>query len=57
VSLTVLPVADLVVVQTGPTNALAGSNLVYTVSVTNHGPATASGVVVTKTCCRRASRL
>ena len=37
---------DLVVVQSGPASGVAGSNLVYTVSVTNLGPATATGVVV-----------
>ncbi len=47
VSLAVLPVADIVVVQSGPTNGLAGSNLVYIVSVTNLGPATASNLIVT----------
>jgi uncharacterized repeat protein (TIGR01451 family) len=47
VSLTVTPVADLVVVQSGPASGVAGSNLVFTVSVTNRGPATATGVAIT----------
>ena len=46
VNLTVTPVADLVVVQSGPASGAAGSNLVFTVSVTNRGPATAISVVV-----------
>jgi large repetitive protein len=46
VNLTVTPVADLVVVQAGPTNGVAGSNLVFTVSVTNRGPAAATSLVV-----------
>jgi uncharacterized repeat protein (TIGR01451 family) len=47
VSLTVTPVADLVVVQSGPASGVAGSNLVFSVSVTNRGPATATSVVIT----------
>ena len=47
VSLTVTPVVDLVVVQSGPVSGVAGSNLVFTVSVTNRGPATATGVAIT----------
>jgi uncharacterized repeat protein (TIGR01451 family) len=39
-------VADLVVVQSGPASGMAGSNLVYTVSVTNLGPVTATSVVI-----------
>ena len=46
VNITVTPVADLVVVQSGPTNGLAGSNLVFTVSVTNRGPATATSLMI-----------
>jgi uncharacterized repeat protein (TIGR01451 family) len=46
VTLTVLPVADLVVTKTGPTNGVAGSNLVYTITVTNLGPSTATNVAV-----------
>jgi hypothetical protein len=40
-------VADLVVVQSGPTSGIAGSNLVFTVSVTNRGPQAATSVMVT----------
>ncbi len=47
VSITVLPVADLSVTKFGATNGIAGSNLVYTVTVTNRGPAAATNVVLT----------
>ena len=47
VSITVSPVADLSVTQTGPASGVAGSNLVFTVTVTNRGPATATNIVVT----------
>ena len=46
---TVTPVADVGLGKTGPANVLAASNLVYTISVTNFGPSSASGVVVTDT--------
>jgi uncharacterized repeat protein (TIGR01451 family) len=46
VAITVAPVADLVVVQSGPATGWAGSNLVFTVSVTNLGPASATGITV-----------
>jgi uncharacterized repeat protein (TIGR01451 family) len=46
VNLTVAPVADLVVVESGPASGFAGSNLVFTVSVTNRGPATATSLVI-----------
>jgi uncharacterized repeat protein (TIGR01451 family) len=46
VTLTVLPSADVVVLKTGPTIAMAGSNLVYTITVTNRGPATATNILV-----------
>jgi uncharacterized repeat protein (TIGR01451 family) len=39
-------IADLAVFKVGPTNALAGSNLVYTITVTNIGPSTATNVLV-----------
>jgi len=39
-------VADLVVVQSGPTSGIAGSNLTFTVSVTNRGPQAATSVIV-----------
>jgi uncharacterized repeat protein (TIGR01451 family) len=40
------PQADVAVFKTGPTNSIAGSNLTYTVTVTNSGPSTATNVVV-----------
>ena len=43
---TVTPVADLAVTAGGPTNVLAGGTIIYTVTVTNSGPSTASNVVV-----------
>jgi len=46
---TVTPVADVGLGKTGPANVLAASNLVYTISVTNFGPSSASSVVVTDT--------
>jgi uncharacterized repeat protein (TIGR01451 family) len=42
-----LPVADAGVTKTGPTNAIAGSNVTFTITITNHGPQTALNVVVT----------
>jgi uncharacterized repeat protein (TIGR01451 family) len=47
VSLTVAPTADLSVAQFGPASAVAGSNLVFTVTVTNLGPAGATNLVIT----------
>jgi uncharacterized repeat protein (TIGR01451 family) len=41
-----LPQADVAVFKTGPTSGVAGSNLTYTVTVTNNGPSTATNVVV-----------
>jgi len=46
---TVTAVADVGLGKTGPASVLASSNLVYTISVTNFGPSSASGVVVTDT--------
>jgi uncharacterized repeat protein (TIGR01451 family) len=46
---TVTPVADVAIGKTGPANVLAASNLVYTISVTNFGPSSASSVTVTDT--------
>jgi uncharacterized repeat protein (TIGR01451 family) len=46
VTITVLPVADLVVAQSGPASAKAGSNLVFTVNITNRGPATATSLLI-----------
>jgi len=39
-------IADLAVFKIGPTNGVAGSNLVYTITVTNLGPANATNVLV-----------
>jgi len=47
VVISVTPPADLVVVQFGPTNGVAGSNLVFTVTITNLGPSTATNILVT----------
>ncbi|MGD0086976.1 MAG: hypothetical protein ABSC24_07580, partial [Verrucomicrobiota bacterium] len=44
---TVTPVADVGIGKTGSASVFAASNLVYTISVTNFGPSSASGVVVT----------
>ncbi|MEI7808098.1 MAG: MBG domain-containing protein, partial [Verrucomicrobiota bacterium] len=46
-TLTVVAAADLAVAQFGPTNGVAGSNLVFTVTVTNLGPSIATNVLVT----------
>jgi len=46
---TVTPVADVSLGKTGPASVFASSNLVYTISVTNFGPSSASSVVVTDT--------
>jgi uncharacterized repeat protein (TIGR01451 family) len=44
------PTADLAIgVNDAPNPATVGNNLVYSVSVTNFGPATAAGVIVTNT--------
>jgi uncharacterized repeat protein (TIGR01451 family) len=43
------PSADLAVADTGPAAATEGGNVTYTVTVTNHGPAGATGAVVTDT--------
>ncbi|HEY3760509.1 MAG TPA: tandem-95 repeat protein [Verrucomicrobiae bacterium] len=49
VTTTVTPSADLAVGETAPPTVFATSNLTYTVTVTNFGPSTASGVIVTDT--------
>ncbi len=47
---TIIPVAtanaDVSVVKTGPATVLAGGVVVYTLTVTNHGPAVATGVAL-----------
>ncbi len=39
--------ADIAVFKSGPASGVAGSNLVYTITVTNLGPATATNAVLT----------
>jgi uncharacterized repeat protein (TIGR01451 family) len=46
VTTAVTPVADVIVTADGPTNVLAGGTIVYTITLTNSGPSTASNVVV-----------
>src|SRR5262249_19485979 len=41
--------ADLSVVKTGPATALAGTDVTYTITVTNNGPNTAPSVTLTDT--------
>src|SRR4029077_16951083 len=38
--------ADLAITKTGPASVVAGTNVVYTITVTNAGPSSAEGVVV-----------
>src|SRR6185369_4910726 len=40
------PTADVEIVKSGPAQAVAGANVVFTVVVTNHGPSNAQNVVV-----------
>ena len=42
-----VPSADVQLTKTGPSNATAGTNVDYTLTVTNAGPSTATGVSVT----------
>ena len=44
---TVTPVADVAIGKVGSAFVVAASNLTYTISVTNFGPSSANGVVVT----------
>lgn len=46
---TVYPVSDLGVVKTGATNVNAGTQLIYTITVTNNGPSVATNIVVQDT--------
>jgi uncharacterized repeat protein (TIGR01451 family) len=46
VSITVLPVADVAVFKSGPTNVAPAQNFNYSIAVTNLGPSGASNVVV-----------
>jgi uncharacterized repeat protein (TIGR01451 family) len=41
------PTADLLVVKTGPAGATPGSTITYTLTISNNGPATATGITVT----------
>jgi uncharacterized repeat protein (TIGR01451 family) len=41
-----LPAADVAIIKTGPANAFAGTNVTYTISVTNKGPSVATNVIV-----------
>ena len=43
---TVTPVADVSVTKTGPPSAIAGQNILFTITVTNNGPSTAANVSV-----------
>ncbi|HEY2093127.1 MAG TPA: DUF11 domain-containing protein [Thermoanaerobaculia bacterium] len=46
-STTISAIADAAVVKTGPASATAGTDVPYTISVTNNGPADASSVTLT----------
>jgi uncharacterized repeat protein (TIGR01451 family) len=46
---TIIPAADVAVLKTGPDSVIAGSNLTYTITVTNLGPSAASNVVASDT--------
>ena len=45
-SVTLTPSADLQITKEGPANAVAGTNVVYTITVTNAGPSDATGVTL-----------
>ncbi|HEY6170224.1 MAG TPA: tandem-95 repeat protein, partial [Verrucomicrobiae bacterium] len=49
VSITVTPSADVAVFKTGSTNATPNATLIYTITVTNFGPSTATNIVVVDT--------
>ncbi len=42
----VTPQADVAVTKTGPAKAIAGTNVVFTITVTNQGPSSATNVVL-----------
>ncbi len=46
-SVTLTPSADLQITKAGPANAVAGTTIVYTITVTNAGPSDATGVTLT----------
>ena len=49
VTTTITPLADLQAMKTGPSSVLAATNFSYTITLTNSGPSTAAGVIVTDT--------
>jgi len=49
VNTTISASADVAVVKTAPAAAVAGSNVTYTITVTNNGPSNASSVTLTDT--------
>ena len=46
-AITISASADLSLIKTGPSSVPAGTDVTYTLTVTNHGPSTATGVTVT----------
>jgi uncharacterized repeat protein (TIGR01451 family) len=48
-SATVAPTADLVVTKSGPATVTSGSNVTYTVTLTNNGPSNAANATLTDT--------
>jgi uncharacterized repeat protein (TIGR01451 family) len=44
-----LPSTDMAVTATGPSSVTAGTNATYTITITNNGPASAQGVVLSDT--------
>jgi len=45
-SATVAPTADLAVTKSGPSNVIIGTNVTYTVTITNNGPSNAANVTL-----------
>ena len=45
-SVTLTPSADVQITKSGPATAVAGTNVVYTITVTNAGPSDATGVTL-----------
>jgi uncharacterized repeat protein (TIGR01451 family) len=43
---TIVPTADVAITKSGPANAVAGTNVTYSLTVTNNGPSTATAVSV-----------
>jgi RNase H-fold protein (predicted Holliday junction resolvase) len=46
ITVSVTAAADVAVFKTGPANSRAGSNITFTITITNRGPSTAANVVV-----------